>query len=347
MNVFISRSRHGKCSTRIAEIKDMSDYQVNWNRLVKPLRRGQYHIVEPESLAIHGDAPKCFVYIREYVRGKQTRKLSTWPGYIAKVGSKFYPIESITEHAITRVGQMCHASIADSQLRVVGRQVRFLSKYFLNRKREQLVHGLEIFKRHLDEEMVEEIAAKRWEAEFYTFQTVIEAMRDCYPEHWQSLMDDFVELLAFDALVGNNDRHPMNWGVIVPVTSKGRPRFSPIFDTARGLFWRSPETDLRKMEADNQKFASYLNQSRPQIGWDGRSRLDHFQLIGAICAEYPEYRDRIHKMADECPIDDCVGAIKKEFQGLMSDVRIRMIERCLRARHERLCVAAKGKGGHA
>ena len=109
-----------------------------------------------------------------------TKRSSRWPGYIAKVGSKWYPIESITEQIITRLGQLLGVRIADSHLRIVGTQVRFLSRYFL-KKGESLFHGIDLFKMHLsDEGFVDEIAEAREEQSFYTFQTVLRAVEDIF-----------------------------------------------------------------------------------------------------------------------------------------------------------------------
>jgi len=51
-----------------------------------------------------GDAPKDFLSIYEYGDGRR-KSVGNWPSYIAKVGKKWYPNESITEHLLTRIGQ--------------------------------------------------------------------------------------------------------------------------------------------------------------------------------------------------------------------------------------------------
>ena len=54
---------------------------------------------------------------------------------------------------------------------------------------------------------------------FYTFQTVCTAVEERFPKNVDKIMNGMVEMLTFDALVGNNDRHPANWGVITPRTT--------------------------------------------------------------------------------------------------------------------------------
>src|SRR5690349_15509497 len=127
--------------TDLKTIKYYSDYQLPWNTLIPRLR--EYSIQTVDFLSMAGDAPKDFITDSEYRPGHRTRRQRS-ESYIAKVGSKFYPNESITEQLITEIGKVYGLKIADSKLRMVDRQVRFMSKYFLNRKAEQLTHGAEI-----------------------------------------------------------------------------------------------------------------------------------------------------------------------------------------------------------
>jgi hypothetical protein len=114
------------------EIKHLADYQKDWRRLIPSLRK--FELEPVKFLSIPGDAPKDFITDGEYRPGHRSRRHRR-ESYIAKVGSKFYPIESITEHLNTRIGQAFGLFIADSKLRMIDGQVRFMSKYFLDRQR--------------------------------------------------------------------------------------------------------------------------------------------------------------------------------------------------------------------
>ena len=276
-----------------AEIKRYGDFQVDWASLLPSIRKGRYTVESTASLSIHGDAPKSFLRIQEYIHGRSGRHPRRWIGYIAKVGSKRYPVESITEHLLTRIGKALGVRVADSHLRIVAGQVRFLSRYFLRRRQESLVHGLEIFRRYLDDDMVNEIAAKKQEHEFYTFETVYEALSEIFPDHVDGIMPDLVEMLAFDALVGNNDRHPLNWGVIAPIANLGRIVFSPVFDTARGLFWNLDDSQLAPYTESIGRLRAYVDRSRPQIGLNDHKSPNHFDLIAHIYSNHPTYRGNL------------------------------------------------------
>ena len=319
---------------KVEAIRAYSDWQLNWPALIPPLRRDGYIIDDKMELSIHGEAPKSFLNIREYGLKRPTHKQARWIGYIAKVGSKCYPLESITEHLLTRVGQAFGVDVANSQIRMVGRQVRFLSKFFRT-KNEQLVHGIEIFADHLDKEMVEEIAAEKAERDFYTFSTVCAAVQERFPDEFMPIMCGFVEMLAFDAIIGHMDRHPANWGVIVPVKA-GRdiPRFSPVFDTARALLWNVSEQQVRKMLCQPKMLEAYINRATPLIGWDQVSDLDHFVLVSTIHQDYEAFRPCLDKFCSPDLLANCLRIIHDEFRELLSSERLGLISRILEYRHE-------------
>ncbi len=83
---------------------------------------------------------------------------------------------------LTRIGQLFELNIADSKLRIVDGQVRFLSKYFLDQHHEQLIHGAQIFEQCLGKEDYAGLAEKKNESEYFTFQMVCEAIRVPFPE---------------------------------------------------------------------------------------------------------------------------------------------------------------------
>ncbi|BCM88854.1 hypothetical protein IAD21_00696 [Abditibacteriota bacterium] len=321
------------------EIRYTSDFQLPWNTLLAPLRQGRFAL---EVRSIHGDAPKDFIRVREYIGGKRSHpaRPSTWPGYIAKVGSKWYPVESITEHLVTRVGQTCGVVIADSQLRIVGNQVRF----FLNDRSERLSHGLDLFRVLLDDETVEKIADERREREVYTFESVRAAFELMFEQCCEQLTRDFVTLLGFDAFVGNNDRHPMNWGIIVPIRNEGKIRFSPVFDSARALFWNVSEQKIKQMLANPTSLDAYIRRSQPQIGWNnwqpqGSEKFDHFTLVALIARHFPQYRHDLERFTAADLIPRCEDAIEHEFSTLLSIDRRRLIVQCLERRQKRLAQA--------
>lgn len=315
------------------------DSDAAWHKLIPPLIKNRYRIDPCDLLSIHGDAPKDFVRLRERPANADGRiwpdrvssRSSRWPAYIAKVGSKWYPIESVTEQLITRVGQIAGLRIASSQLRMIGGQVRFLSRYFLQNY-ETLYHGFDMFSELLGQDFVVQVSEAKQEPDVYTFQSIGEAILDRFPDQFYQIMCDLTEMIAFDALVGNNDRHPANWGVVVSITGEQPPRFSPVFDTARALFWNIKEEVVRSCLHDSQRFNKYLRKTTPQIGWHHKGAVTHFDLVRGIYDENPEYRHCLAKFASTEIPQKARDVLHNEFRLLMSDARREAVLRCLESR---------------
>jgi hypothetical protein len=313
------------------EIKHLSDYQKEWRRLIPSLRN--FELEPVKFLSIPGDAPKDFITDSEYRPGHRSRRQRR-ESFIAKVGSKFYPNESITEQLATRIGQVFGLNIADSKLRMIDGQVRFMSKYFLDRQNEQLTHGAEIFELCLGKENYQELADKKSEKDFFTFQMTAEAMKTTFPDFHEKIMAGFVEMLAFDALIGHNDRHPYNWGVIVPIRKSKPPKFSPVFDTARALFWNNPESRVIQMLNNDAQLEAYINGCAAPIGWDGEGSVAFFRLMSLISKSSGRYGRLIQKFLDTAALENTFGILEKEFKLLMSPERHELIRRCLKRRQQ-------------
>jgi len=315
------------------EIKYWSDYPQDWASLIPALRN--YTLEKVDFLSTPGDAPKDFITDSEYRPGHRSRRQRR-ESYIAKVGSKFYPNESFTEHLITRIGQVYGLKIADSKLRMVDGQVRFMSRYFLKRHSEQLTHGAEVFELCLGKENYAELAERKAESEYFTFQMTMEAICDSFSGYEERIVTGFVEMLTFDALIGHNDRHPYNWGVIVPLRKDRPPRFSPVYDTARALFWNVPEHRVRQMLTDQLQFETYVSKCAPPVGWDTEQQVDFFRLVGLVWRRYRQYRRSIEKFLIDASLKASLEILDREFVALMSVERRELIKRCLMMRQRLL-----------
>ncbi|MEO0779179.1 MAG: hypothetical protein AAF146_21625, partial [Bacteroidota bacterium] len=150
--------------------------------LIKPLRKGYYQVLQDD---IGGDAPKDF--IRVYKHGDAPKESpNLWDKHIAKVGHKWYPLESISEHLLNRIGEVLGLNMAKSQLRIAHGQLRFLSKYFLVAE-ENMIHGAQIYSTYLeenDDRFVQEIEDQNWARALLTFQFTDESIKFMFPDQY-------------------------------------------------------------------------------------------------------------------------------------------------------------------
>jgi len=301
--------------------------------------------------SVGGDAPKDVIRVYEYSSGEvRANKPEKWPIYISKVGNKSYPVESVTEHLMTRVGSLFGFNMAYSKLCKIETNVCFLSRYFLDKK-ERLVHGAQIFSGYLeDKDFVEDIRNRRKSKDIFTFKFITNAIRNVFSKHPSSAEEicrDFVRMLAFDAITGNNDRHHANWGVIRHVRGESPPRFSPIFDSARGLFWNHDSQTLGKRhntKSERKGFLlGYIDGATPMTTWEGRDgALDHFELIQSIVQEHPKYESVLEDHLQPAALERVPNSLESEFGNLMCEARRRLIHDCLRGRLSRYQKALRG-----
>jgi len=211
-----------------------------------------------------------------------------------------------------------------------------LSEYFLTDD-ESLVHGAEIFAGYLadDREFVRNVEELKMTQEIFTFQVVETAVRSRFPAEADDLLRNFVRLIGFDAVVGNNDRHYFNWGVITQVSGLRPPRFSPIYDTARALFWNTDEAGLVKFDRPGEfdrHLVKYALSCHPKTGWDGLRSPNHFDLVRKIVEDRPVYWETLAGLY----LPDLPVRVEKlldtEFAGLFSERRRKFIVGCIQKR---------------
>jgi hypothetical protein len=157
----------------------------------------------------------------------------------------------------------------------------------------------------------------------------------------ERIVAGYVEMLTFDALIGHNDRHPYNWGVVVPIRKARAPRFSPVYDTARALFWNIPEKRVRQMLTDAKQLERYVDNCLPPVGWDSEQKVDFFRLIGLIWKNFARYRNNIEKFLADTPLKQSCQMVEKEFAPLLSAERRQLIKGCLQLRQHKLCEAVR------
>lgn len=282
-----------------------------------PTLKHNYYFVVP--ILLDGDAPKQFIKVYEYGLAKRGNRAS-WIPYIAKTAEKWYPHESIIEYLINRIGIELGLMMNQVKLIRINGQIRFLSRYFLQRD-EILIHGAEVFGDYLANHMVAKAIAddRKVAKQLFNFKFTEDAIRHQYPAFADDLLNELVKMLIFDAIVGNNDRHFYNWGLI---TSKIRdnkpPRIAPIYDSARGLYWNTSDARIRNIwqnhNENGRKVVNYISKASPRLCPENNDKANHFDLIEFLSEKNEEYRKLIWEFASVEKERRVVEMIQKEFK---------------------------------
>lgn len=310
-------------------------------KLIPTLKEKDYYIVDQE---LDGDAPKQFIKAYFYKEGsgitKRNRK--SWFSYIAKTAEKWYPHESVIEYMINRIGQEIGLHMNEIELIIGNDQIRFLSKYFLN-KNEKLVHGAEICGEHLgDTDMAKEIAEDKNSArELFTFEFIKEAITSVFPSCHDCIVEDLVRMIVFDGLVGNNDRHFYNWGVI-DTTKKTRNalRLAPIYDSARGLLWNFSDeniaTTYQSHISGSGKIEKYIEAASPRISIEANKEANHFELIKYLKKENKTYEEIVNHLSSVENEEKVIKMVSKEFYPFFIPERRKLTTIILKSRFKKV-----------
>lgn len=95
------------------------------------------------------------------------------------------------------------------------------------------------------------------------------------------------KILAFDALIGNTDRHPENWGLVRRFHPGLLPNFrlAPAFDNATSLGYERSEQAVADLDA--RRIERYVNRGSHHCGWSPADdkRGQHV----ALCVRFAEF----------------------------------------------------------
>ncbi|WP_430409013.1 HipA domain-containing protein [Kordia sp.] len=292
--------------------------------------------------SVGGDAPKDVIRVYEY---KKCLKVNPkkWIKYIAKIGHKWYPNESITEQFMTEIGTCFGINIANSRLVYVENYIRFLSEHFHNEE-QSLEHGANILSRYLNEtntEWIDDMDKDRSLKSYINIDDITRAIKEVFKKDHQTILDSFFHMLLFDALSGNNDRHYYNWGVITHIKNKHNPKFSPIYDSARGLYWNKSDEKMLDLYSElklgnNKSLNKYVKNSSPKISIPNNKSCNHFDLVDYLIKN--NYISNNHKeiWTNEESLDKAILILNTKFQNFFLKERREIIEKILKIRFEKL-----------
>ncbi|MGZ8911312.1 MAG: HipA domain-containing protein [Methylococcaceae bacterium] len=119
-------------------------------------------------------------------------------------------------------------------------------------------------------------------------------------------MPFWCDMLLFDALIGNTDRHQDNWGLLWGVGLENRisVRMAPVFDNGTSLGYEILERNMDGF-LNPSRMQSYINKGRHHIRYELHSKepAQHIELLELLASKNPEIAHRIKYKLDSFNID--------------------------------------------
>lgn len=233
--------------------------------------------------------------------GKRIKKVvlrpNTFDLYYFKEPKEKYPWEFWNEIIAYEVGKKFGFNTLQYQPAVLDGLGGCLSPSMTNGFTEELMHGQQLLIRILPE-----FETKK--GTDHTFQLVEEYFKSDIT--YTKILNDFIEMLVFDSIIGNRDRHQQNWAIIreiqfsrkfnyfglkkrqlLPLLVTGR--FSPLFDNGNCLAYNIIEEKIYTYLNDDSLLEKYLfgDKAVSHLKWFGAS-LPHIDLLKKILDKYPD-----------------------------------------------------------
>ena len=316
----------------IEELEMWSRFEHSGEHYLDKIESKDHYIEEKDAKGILGEAPK--VICTNPKNGQ--RYLFKWPK-TKQDGFNHGFREVATELIMNRMAEKV-ALTAASDLGKIEKTAVFVTKSFIDNKRDHLIHGVEIFRKlYDDEQKIDTIQNNRkLQKKFYTMEHIADALKFYYGAAHSMLLNAFYRMILTDAWLGNQDRHSENWGIIEQKNKTDENIiFSPLFDTSRGLFWNHTLVNLHLKFSENQReeqLIKYMNNSQPLISLENNKNADHFELAAFIRDKTPEifesFLDSLKKVD--------IFLEMSHFNNIMHEKRLGLICELLEMRRNRL-----------
>jgi hypothetical protein len=190
---------------------------------------------------------------------------------------------------------------------------------------ERLVHGGEIFAGQYD-------GFDPWDYKSHTYQRLRKIM--ILP----AISLRVHEMLLFDALVGNVDRHVNNWGFV----SNSFQYFAPIFDNGSTLIARCDEEKCGHVLRDRPQFDGLVRNCDSRIYWDCGDRcekLRHFDFVRRLIRDYAKDVRSVEgrfKTISSAQLTACLDEVPEDWLG---PTQLKVAAQLIETRHQCLLEA--------
>jgi len=150
-------------------------------------------------------------------------------------------------------------------------------------------------------------------------------------DFWETIKNQFIDMLVYDALIGNQDRHPFNWSMLYFDT---KIKFSPIYDNGASLGFNFNDDKLTEMNASVTKLNKYVRNTRMKVGLFERKNIKAKILLAFVYHHYPQELNKSIQKVDNFDIEEYKRFIQS--LNLLSDAQREWLQLIIPARKEKI-----------
>ncbi len=232
--------------------------------------------------------------------------------------------EYVSEHLPHKIGEIIGVETANVSIGTYNKRIGCMS-HLINKSDEAIVEGaVFITGKHPDYDL--DLMRETGSGRYYCLDHFLEVSTE------EAILEKWIEMMLFDYLIGNSDRHQNNWAILFKVDENNKNlhyRFCSLYDNGSSLCSYVRESDIDEiLGKDKNRFDALCDRkSKSMIRLDGydKKRPTHLDVVKYLirtCSYARLFSEHvIKKMSDER-----ISSLLKPYSILISDDRIKLIE---------------------
>ena len=243
--------------------------------------------------------------------------------------------EYVSEHLAHQIGDLLGIETACVDIGTYNNRIGSMS-HLINQSDEEITEGdAFVTRKHPDYDL--DLMQETTSGRYYCLDHLLEVTDD------PNMITSLVQMMLFDYLIGNADRHQNNWAIIKKYVGQDRAlsseRLCPLYDNGSSLCCYVNEKDvLSYLGTDTNRFNALTDtKSRSMIRVNGSiKRLPtHAEVVKELLQRFPEAKEFSEVMVSSMR-RDVIESLVNSYDGVLTKNKIELIKKFLNRKVEML-----------